>query len=154
MADSSLVPLLVVLTPILLTVSFVAVMIKRYLDEYVPRKVVVRHENGKVALVIETKRGSTRIRVRDFSVRDCREVLEVRTNGLGFGRYRLGRYTGRYGEVISYAISDSGMLIEDTNGKRYYLAFDNIDEVVDAIMDDSIREKAIKVRDKAKENRD
>lgn len=50
------------------------------------------------------------------------------------------------GEVVSYAISDSGLLIDDIDGKRYYLAFDNIHEVIDAILDNSIKEKVIEVR--------
>ncbi|NJE43424.1 hypothetical protein [Thermococcus sp. GR6] len=141
------------LAPFLLIVSFVAIKIKLYLDEYVPRRVVVRHDGGRKIISVETKKKNIQIPVKEFWRTNCRETLEVRLNGLAFGRYRLGLYKGAYGYVDSYAVSDSGLLIEDTNGKRYYLAFDNIDEVVDAIMDDSIREKAITVRDKAKENR-
>jgi len=146
MVDNSLMPLLIVLTPILGTVTFVAIMIKRYLDNYIPLKVIVRHKGDKTELIIQTKRKTTHINVGNFRIKEYREVLGWRINGLGFGRYRLGEYTGKYGEVVSYAISDSGLLIDDIDGKRYYLAFDNIHEVVDAILDKSIKERVIKVR--------
>lgn len=141
-----MIPLLVVLTPLLLIVSFVALKIKSYLDEYVPRRVLVRHENGRAVLSVETKRKILKITVKDFRRANSHEVLEVRLNGLAFGRYRLGEYRGAYGYVESYAISDSGLLIDDVGGKRYYLAFDNINEAVDAMLDGITEERVIEVR--------
>ncbi|HIP75262.1 MAG TPA: hypothetical protein EYH13_03830 [Thermococcus paralvinellae] len=146
MVDNSLMPFLIVLTPILGTVTFVAIMIKRYLDNYIPLKVIVRHKGDKTELIIQTKRKTTHINVGNFRIKEYREVLGWRINGLEFGRYRLGEYKGKYGEVVSYAISDSGLLIDDIDGKIYYLAFNNIHEVVDAILDKNIKEKVIEVR--------
>ncbi|WP_169791796.1 hypothetical protein [Thermococcus celericrescens] len=134
------------LTPILGTVTFVAIMIKRYLDDYIPLKVIVKHKGDKTELIIQTKRKTTHINIENFRIKEYREVLRWRTNGLEFGRYRLGKYTGKYGEVVSYAISDSGLLIDDVSGERYYLAFDSIHEVMDTILDCSIKEKIIEVR--------
>ncbi|WP_297436715.1 hypothetical protein [Thermococcus sp.] len=141
-----MIPLLVVLTPFLLIILFVAVKMKHYLDEYIPRRVIVRHEGDGTVLFVETKKKNIRITVKDFRRAQPNEVLEVRVNGLAFGRYRLGEYRGAYGYVESYAISNSGLLIEDADGKRYYLAFDNIHEAVDAMMDDNKKEKVIEVR--------
>ncbi|ALV61836.1 hypothetical protein OCC_09431 [Thermococcus litoralis DSM 5473] len=128
-------------------VGLVLALIKYgFFDAYVPHAVIIRHENNQVILVIKTKRRTVPIRVRDFQVKDYRDVLVWRLGGLEFGRYRIGKYKGKYGEVVSYASSDSGLLIEATDGKRYYLAFDNIHEVIDAILDESIKEKVIEVR--------
>lgn len=95
MVDNSLMPLLIVLTPILGTVTFVAIMIKRYLDNYIPLKVIVRHKGDKTELIIQTKRKTTHINIGNFKIKEYQEVLRWRTNGLGFGRYRLGEYTGK-----------------------------------------------------------
>ena len=146
MTASSLVPLLIVLTPILGTVTFVVIMIKHHLDEYIPLKVIVRRKEGRTELIIQTKRKTEHIDVGSFIPKEHWEVLNQRTHGLGFRQYRLGYYTGDYGEVVSYAVSDSGILIEDTSGKKYYLAFNNIQEVIDVLLDDSIQEKVIEVR--------
>ncbi|NJE06578.1 hypothetical protein E3E36_10610 [Thermococcus sp. M36] len=139
-------PTVIVLTPILLTVLFVSAMIKRYLDEYVPVRVIMRHEGGKARLIIETKKKREDIIVRSFEPKDHREVLRWRINGLGFGRYRLGEYKGDYGSVLSYAVSDTGLLITDASGKRYYLAIDNVGEVAHALEDPAKKEAVIEVR--------
>ncbi|NJE00907.1 hypothetical protein [Thermococcus sp. JdF3] len=146
MAMGSLVSLLIVLTPILGIVAFVTVMIKRYLDEYVPLRVTVRHKQGRTELIIQTKRKTERIDVASFVPKAHREVLNQRIDGLGFRGYRLGYYTGGYGEVVSYAISDSGILIKDMGGKRFYLAINNIQEVMDALLDGTVTERVIEVR--------
>ncbi|WP_156961724.1 hypothetical protein [Thermococcus guaymasensis] len=121
-------------------------MIKRWLDSYVPLKVIVRHRKGRTELIIQTKRKTEYINVFEFIPAECWEVLRRRIRGLEFGRYKLGRYKGAHGEVYSYAISCSGILIKDSNGTKYYLAFNNIQEVIDALLDDNIQEKVIEVR--------
>ncbi len=127
-------------------VGLVLVIIKYYFDAHIPQAVIIKHENSQAILTIITKRKNISIKLKDFQIKDYRDVLVWRLWGLEFGRYRLGRYKGKYGKVFSYAISDSGLLIDDIDGKRYYLAFDNIHEVIDAILDDSIKEKVIEVK--------
>lgn len=140
--NSSLLPLFVTLG----IIGLALMVIKYYFDAHVPQAVIIKHENNQATLIIKTKRKNVSIKIKDFQIKDYRDVLVWRIGGLEFGRYRLGRYKGKYGKVFSYAISDSGLLIDDIDGKRYYLAFDNIHEVIDAILDDSIKEKVIEVR--------
>ena len=125
-------PLLLSLLFSLGIVGLVLVIIKYYFDAHTPQAVIIKHENNQTILAIKTKRKNISIKLKDFQIKDY--------------RYRLGRYKGKYGKVFSYAISDSGLLIDDIDGKRYYLAFDNIHEVIDAILDNSIKEKVIEVR--------
>ncbi|ASJ06896.1 hypothetical protein A3L08_05935 [Thermococcus pacificus] len=125
-------PLVVVLTPIVVIALVVAVKIKGYMDAYVPWSIVVA-KNGTVRLIIKTKAGEREILVRDFDVKESSEVLEVRINGLGFGRYQLGEYKGPFGYVKSYAVSRKGLLVTDVRGKRYYLAFEKVDDVLKAL---------------------
>ena len=125
-------PVVVVLTPMVVIAFVVAVKIKGYMDAYVPQSVVVA-KNGTLRLIIKTKAGEREVLVREFDVKESSEVLEVRINGLGLGRYQLGEYKGPFGYVKSYAVSRDGLLVTDVGGERYYLAFENVDDVLKAL---------------------
>jgi len=129
----NLVPLLLVLLPFFLIVLPVAFEIKRELDKYVPVRVVVMVEENNRKVVIETRKRRLEVGVKDFKSASSEEVLEVRINGLSFGKYRLGLYKGPYGYVESYATSDLGILIDGADGKKYFLAFKNVGELAEIL---------------------
>ncbi|QDA31991.1 hypothetical protein FH039_10765 [Thermococcus indicus] len=126
-------PIFPVLLPFLFITLFVVLRIKREFDEYVPMRIAVRMGVKNRKVLIETRKKRFEIAVKDFREASSKEVLEVRINGLSFGKYRLGLYKGPYGYVESYATSDSGILIDGEEGKRYFLAFKNVGELVEML---------------------
>ncbi|NJE60396.1 hypothetical protein [Thermococcus sp. 21S7] len=139
-------PIFPVLLPFLFITLFVVLRIKREFDEYVPMRVAIRVDGGSRKVVIETRKKRIETAVRDFRKASSKEVLEVRINGLSFGKYRLGLYKGPYGYVESYATSDLGILMEGGEGKNYFLAFKNVDELLKALEAKEKTEEVISVK--------
>ena len=145
MDGSSIASLFFVLLPFSLVILFVALKIKRQLDEYVPKTLIVRKDGECRKISIETGKKRLEIKVKDFRQASSKDVLELRINGLSFGKYRLGLYKGPYGYVESYATSDSGIFIEDETGKKYFVAFKNSEELLNALNDKAAGERVIRV---------
>jgi len=127
------VPVFFVLLSLLLIVIFAVLKIKLQFDEYVPLKVAIMGDGEDRKVLVETKKKRLELKVRDFRRASSKDVLEVRINGLSLGKYRLGLYKGPYGYVESYATSDSGVLIEDESGRKYFVAFKNSEELLDSL---------------------
>jgi len=90
----SIAPIFIVLLPFLLIILFATIRIKREFDEYVPVRVAIRVDGESRKVVIETRKKRIETAVKDFRETPSKEVLEIRINGLSFGKYRLGLYKG------------------------------------------------------------
>ncbi|MCD6524053.1 MAG: hypothetical protein J7K48_03525 [Thermococcus sp.] len=141
----SIAPIFIVLLPFLLIILFATIRIKREFDEYVPVRVAIRVDGESRKVVIETRKKRIETAVKDFRETPSKEVLEIRINGLSFGKYRLGLYKGPYGYIESYATSDAGILIEGKDGKKYFLAFKNVGELAEILRNKGKIERVILV---------
>ena len=139
-------PYTLVIPPIAIITAVTTSIILSILS-YRLRKVIIERTNDSIKVTLVTKGGTIKLRVKDFKVINTHEVLKFRVIGTQAGNIMYGLFKGPLGYVEAFATSDRGVLLIPSNGVlKYFVAIDNVDEVISCLISEECRYREIYVR--------